>query len=84
MQASLDIEIKARADAVRAKKKFESQLNDVELQLDHSNKQIVEQTKVIKKLQGNLKVISNQTKVKEKELKLLSFKLTVNVDICIS
>ena len=57
MQASLDIEIKARADAVRAKKKFESQLNDVELQLDHSNKNIVEQTKVIKKLQGNLKVI---------------------------
>ena len=84
MQASLDIEIKARADAVRAKKKFESQLNDVELQLDHSNKQIVEQTKVIKKLQGNLKVISNQTKVEEKELKLLSFNLTVNVDICIS
>ena len=80
MQASLDIEIKARADAVRAKKKFESQLNDVELQLDHSNKQIVEQTKVIKKLQGNLKVISNQTKVEEKELKLLSFNLTVNVD----
>ena len=69
MQASLDIEIKARADAVRAKKKFESQLNDVELQLDHSNKNIVEQTKVIKKLQGNLKVIilSVQKKISELE-----------------
>merc|ERR1712168_738605 len=37
MQASLDIELKARADAVRSKKKFESQLNDVEMQPDRVN-----------------------------------------------
>lgn len=56
MQTSLDIEIKARADAVRSKKKFESQLNDVELQLDHSNKNLAESNKIVKKLQGTIKV----------------------------
>merc|ERR1712002_50833 len=55
MQTSLDIEIKARSDAVRSKKKFESQLNDVELQLDHSNKNLAESNKIVKKLQGTIK-----------------------------
>ena len=56
MQASLDIEMKARADAVRSKKKFESQLNDVEMQLEHANKSMSEQTKVLKKYQVTIKV----------------------------
>ena len=41
MQASLDVEIKARADAVRLKKKFETQLNDAELQLEHANRSLL-------------------------------------------
>ena len=60
MQTSLDIEIKARTDAVRSKKKFESQLNDVELQLDHSNKNLAESNKTVKKLQGTIKVNINK------------------------
>ena len=56
MQASLDVEIKSRADAVRAKKKMESQLNDTELQLDHANKNLQEQLKLVRKLQVTIKV----------------------------
>ena len=56
LQASLDIEMKARADAVRSKKKFEGQLNDIELQLEHANKNLSEQTKTVKKYQVTVKV----------------------------
>ena len=57
MQASLDVEIKSRADAVRAKKKMESQLNDTEMQLDHANKNLQEQLKLVRKLQITIKVL---------------------------
>jgi len=60
MQASLDVEIKARADAVRLKKKFETQLNDAELQLEHANRSLAEQTKLIKKLQVTIKEMQDQ------------------------
>merc|ERR1719354_73922 len=60
MQASLDIELKARADAVRSKKKFESQLNDVEMQLEHANKNLSEQTKTLKKYQVTIKDMQDQ------------------------
>merc|ERR1739838_829842 len=55
MQASLDIEIKARSDAVRAKKKFETQLNDAEMQLEHANLNLTEQCKLTKRLQVTIK-----------------------------
>ena len=56
MQASLDIEIKARADSTRAKKKFETQLNDAEMQLEHANRNLTEQVKLSKTLQVTIKV----------------------------
>ena len=56
MQASLDIEVKARADSMRAKKKFETQLNDVEMQLENSHKNLAEQNKMVKKFQVTIKV----------------------------
>merc|ERR1712002_1325779 len=60
MQASLDIELKARADAVRAKKKFETQFNDCEMQLEHANKSMAEQGKLVKKLQVSIKEMQDQ------------------------
>merc|ERR1719339_814890 len=38
MQASLEAESKGKADALRAKKKLESDINELEIALDHSNK----------------------------------------------
>ena len=55
MQASLDIEMKARADSTRAKKQFETQLNDAEMQLEQANRSLADQGKLSKKLQVTIK-----------------------------
>merc|ERR1712002_1137122 len=49
MQTSMDVEIKARAEAARGKKKAESQLSQVEMDLDRALKQAAEQSKTIRK-----------------------------------
>ncbi|CAL8133772.1 unnamed protein product [Orchesella dallaii] len=55
MQASLEAEAKAKAEALRMKKKLESDINELELALDHSNKANAEAQKGIKRYQQTLK-----------------------------
>lgn len=55
MQASLEAEAKGKAEALRMKKKLESDINELEISLDHSNKANVDLQKHIKKLQGEMK-----------------------------
>ncbi|KAK8736475.1 hypothetical protein OTU49_005023 [Cherax quadricarinatus] len=55
MQASLEAEAKAKAEALRLKKKLESDINELEIALDHSNKANADLQKHIKKLQGEIK-----------------------------
>merc|ERR1712142_1204665 len=50
MQASLEAEAKGKAEALRAKKKLESDINELEISLDHSNKSNSDLQKHIKKL----------------------------------
>ena len=38
MQASLEAECRAKAEALRIKKKLESDINELEIALDHANK----------------------------------------------
>lgn len=38
MQASLDAETKGKADALKMKKKLETDINELEISLDHTNK----------------------------------------------
>jgi len=52
MQSTLDGEIRARGEAIRIKKKIESDFNDLEIQLSHANRQTIESQKVLKILQG--------------------------------
>ena len=54
--AAVDVEVKARADAVRMKKKIESKLNDIELQFDHAKKNLIDQNNLNKRLQTTMKV----------------------------
>merc|ERR1711963_954648 len=51
MQASLEAETKAKAEALRIKKKLESDINELEIALDHSNKSNAEAHKAIKRYQ---------------------------------
>merc|ERR1712045_974146 len=55
MQASLEAESRAKAEALRIKKKLESDINELEIALDHSNKANSEAQKSIKRYQGQLR-----------------------------
>merc|ERR1719333_1177387 len=55
MQASLEAESRAKAEALRIKKKLEGDINELEIALDHSNKANSEAQKSIKRYQGQLR-----------------------------
>merc|ERR1712228_1096746 len=55
MQASLEAESRAKAEALRIKKKLESDINELEIALDHANKANSEAHKSIKRFQGQLR-----------------------------
>merc|ERR1712183_808481 len=55
MQASLEAEAKGKAEALRVKKKLESDINELEIALDHSNKANSDLQKHIKKLTMEIK-----------------------------
>ncbi|XP_048464452.1 myosin heavy chain, cardiac muscle isoform-like [Rhincodon typus] len=57
MQAALDSEAKARNEALRLKKKMEGDLNEMELQLNHANRQAAESQKLYRNLQVQFKDI---------------------------
>merc|ERR1712110_658183 len=60
MQASLETEQKAKAEALRIKKKLEGEINELEIALDHANKANNESHKSIKRFQGQLRDVEVQ------------------------
>merc|ERR1719352_412685 len=52
IQASLESEQRAKAEALRIKKKLEGDINELEIALDHANKANSEAQKAIKRYQG--------------------------------
>lgn len=56
MQSTLDAEIRSRNDALRIKKKMEGDLNEMEIQLNHANRQAAEAIRNLRNTQGMLKV----------------------------
>merc|ERR1711936_1538525 len=55
LAASLEGEQRAKADALRVKKKLESDINELEIALDHANKANIEGQKAVKRYQGSLR-----------------------------
>merc|ERR1712223_124355 len=55
MQASLEAESRAKGEALRIKKKLESDINELEIAFDHSNKANAEAHKSIKRYQAQLR-----------------------------
>merc|ERR1712152_86081 len=53
--ASLEAEQRAKSEALRIKKKLESDINELEIALDHANKANMEGQKAIKRYQGTLR-----------------------------
>merc|ERR550519_708258 len=65
MQATLEAEAKGKADAMKAKKKLESDINELEISLDHGNKANSDLQKHIKKLHADY--IDTQNRVSEQQ-----------------
>merc|ERR1712227_1044440 len=57
LQASLDAENRAKTEALRIKKKLESDINELEIALDHANKANAEAHKSIKRFQAQLREV---------------------------
>ncbi|NWT74468.1 MYSS protein, partial [Prunella himalayana] len=55
MQGVLDAEMRSRNEALRLKKKMEGDLNEMEIQLSHANRQAAEAQKHLHSIQGPLK-----------------------------
>merc|ERR1712055_343902 len=60
MQATLEAEAKGKADAMKAKKKLESDINELEISLDHANKANSDLQKHIKKLHADYNDTQNR------------------------
>lgn len=56
MQASIDAEARAKNEAIRLRKKMEGDLNEMELQLNHANRQATEFQRLTRQLQAQIKV----------------------------
>lgn len=56
LQASLDVEVKGRAEGLKLKKKLEADINELELQADLLTKNNTELSKNSKKMQQQIKV----------------------------
>lgn len=56
LQSSLEAECRSRNDALRLKKKMEGDLNEMEIQLSHANRQASESQKQLRYIQVQLKV----------------------------
>jgi myosin protein heavy chain len=48
--------VRSRNEAIRIKKKMEGDLNEIEVQLSHANRQAAETLKHLRSVQGQLKV----------------------------
>jgi len=55
LQASLEAEARAKTEALRLKKKLETDINELEIALDHANKANAEAHKSIKRYQGQFR-----------------------------
>merc|ERR1711890_214084 len=55
LSASLDVEQQGKAEALRAKKKLEGDINELEIGLDHANKANAEGSKAVKRYQSQLR-----------------------------
>jgi len=74
LQASLEAESRAKAEALRIKKKLESDINELEIALDHANKANSEAHKSIKRYQAQLREVEGLFEEESRQRKDISEK----------
>jgi myosin heavy chain 6/7 len=66
MQASLEAESRGRAELLRVKKKLESDINDLEIALDHANKANADAQKNLKRTQEQIRELQLQVEEEQR------------------
>merc|ERR1711974_454075 len=69
-----EAESRAKAEALRIKKKLEADINELEIALDHANKANAEAQKSIKRYQGQLREVEGQCEEESRQRKELGEK----------
>ncbi len=79
IQASLEAESRAKQEALRIKKKLESDINDLEIALDHANKANSEAHKSIKRYQGQLREVEQafETESRHRQVTTKKFQMKI-------
>jgi len=67
MQASLETETRGRAELVRQKKKLESDINELEIALDHANKANSDAQKNLRRYQDQIKELQMQIEDEQRQ-----------------
>ena len=67
MQASLEAETKSKVDAVKQKKKLEVDITEIEIALDHSNRQNADAQKTNTRLQTYIDELSTQIEDEQRQ-----------------
>ncbi|CAF0731333.1 unnamed protein product [Adineta steineri] len=67
MQASLEAESRAKAEALKQKKKLESDINELESALDHSNRTNTDLQKALKRLQQSVSELTTQVEHEQQQ-----------------
>jgi myosin heavy chain 6/7 len=67
MQATLENETKQKAEALRIKKKLESDINELEIALDHANKAYADAQKTIKRHQDQIRELQLQVEDEQRQ-----------------
>ncbi|VDM97049.1 unnamed protein product, partial [Thelazia callipaeda] len=66
MQASLENETRSKADLIRLKKKLESDINELEIALDHANQANAEAQKNVKRYQDQMRELQQQVEIEQR------------------
>lgn len=66
MQATLEAETKGKQEALRIKKKLESDINELEIALDHANKAYADAQKTIKRQQEQIRELQLQVEEEQR------------------
>ena len=74
LQASLEGESRAKTEALRIKKKLESDINELEIALDHANKANSEAHKAIKRYQAQLREVDSLLEEENRQRKEMAEK----------
>jgi myosin heavy chain 6/7 len=75
MQVSLNVENKSKTELMRQKKKLESEINELEISLDHTKRNYADLQNTVKKLQQN--IVEQQSQLEDEQRQKAELRETI-------